>query len=340
MGLGKIFKQPFYNARTMKVLFISSGNINGGISPIIKNQSESLRNVGLTIEHFTINGKGLISYLRHIYLLKKYLQFNKYDLYHAHYGLSGMVAFLAKRNGKLVVSFMGDDLIGSIGPRNKYKLSSKLISKTNIILSEYFYDFSIVKSDNLLKILASSKNREKVPNGVDIKKFCYVDKMTARKKVGFTENKKYVLFTSDPTRYEKNYDLALKSVKLLADKNIELVVTKNVNVDYMVYYYNASDCLILTSFHEGSPNVIKEAMACSRPIVSTNVGDIKWVFGKTDGCFLTSFDPYDVAVKLERALVFEEKAGKTEGRERIISIGLDSYSIAKKIIKIYQTVIA
>jgi glycosyltransferase involved in cell wall biosynthesis len=103
---------------------------------------------------------------------------------------------------------------------------------------------------------------------------------------------------------------------------------------------NASDVLILSSLHEGSPNVIKEAMACNCPIVTTNVGDVKWVLDNTDGCYISSFDPKEYVEKIKLALEFSEKNGRTKGRDRIIELGLDSVTIAKKIINVYQKVLS
>lgn len=102
---------------------------------------------------------------------------------------------------------------------------------------------------------------------------------------------------------------------------------------------NSSDFLLLTSFREGSPQVIKEAMACNCPIVSTDVGDIKWVIGNTEGCYLTTFDPKVVAEKLKMAIEFAQTKGRTNGRDRIIQLGLDAESVAKKVLEVYQKVL-
>ncbi len=91
---------------------------------------------------------------------------------------------------------------------------------------------------------------------------------------------------------------------------------------------------MLTSYNEGSPNVIKEAMACNMPIVSTNVGDVKEVVGKTKGCYITSFEPEDVAEKIKLALEFGKR---TIGRDDIKH--LESSVIAKKIINVYKSVL-
>jgi glycosyltransferase involved in cell wall biosynthesis len=102
---------------------------------------------------------------------------------------------------------------------------------------------------------------------------------------------------------------------------------------------NAADILLLTSFSEGSPQIVKEAMSCNCPIVSTYVGDVRWVIGDTKGCYITTFDPADVVEKIKLALKFSEKIGRTKGRERIIELGLDSDTIAKKIIDVYYSVL-
>ncbi|MFW5983504.1 MAG: glycosyltransferase, partial [bacterium] len=90
---------------------------------------------------------------------------------------------------------------------------------------------------------------------------------------------------------------------------------------------------------EGSPNVIKEAMACNKPIVSTNVGDVEWLFGNTEGCYLSDFNPENFAKQLEKAICFSETKGETKGRDRIIELKLDASSVAKKITEVYREVL-
>ena len=87
---------------------------------------------------------------------------------------------------------------------------------------------------------------------------------------------------------------------------------------------------------EGSSNVIKEAMACNCPIVTTNVGDAAWVTDDTPGCYLTGFDPAGIAEKLASALSFAEKHNRTTGRNHLLQLGLDEATIATRIINVYK----
>jgi len=228
---------------------------------------------------------------------------------------------------------MGDDLVGANDLNGKIRLLSLLLVKLNRFLAKYFYDFNIVKSKEMQNVLKIS-NSVVISNGVDFSRFFEIDKETSRKKLDLIKDIKQVLFCSDPKRPEKNFKLANEAVALLPFSNVELSVIYNLKQEDLVHYYNAADCLILTSFHEGSPNVIKEAMACNIPIVSTDVGDVKDVISKTNGCFISSFEPNDVADKIQKAFEYDKR---TTGREDIKH--LESSIVAKKIINIYKIVL-
>jgi len=320
----------------MNILFISSGNNKFGLSPIVKAQGDSLKKAGIEIEYFTVAGKGYSGYLRNILRLRKYIKANIFDLVHSHFFLSSFVATLSNPP-RQVVSLMGSDAYHSA----LWNWIIKRISKR--------WDATIVKSEKMRDILGLS-NCIVLPNGVDFEKFYPIDKQIARKKLGWNK-KRYVLFASSINRQEKNFTLAEEAVKELKSE-VELVTLQDIPHDKIVYYLNAADVLLMTSKYEGSPNIIKEAMACNCSIVSTDVGDVRWVMGETEGCFLVSQkskvksqkeeqELVEVTSdKLREALVFAEKVGRTKGRDRIIELGLDSETVAKKIIKIYQEVTA
>lgn len=305
----------------LNILFVSSGNNWEYISPIVLNQGESLRKVGLKIEYLPLKGKGLKGYLRNIQTIRKFLKSNSFDIIHAHYSLTAFIVSLA--GGKpLVASLMGSDV--------KAKRWKKYLIA---IFHHLFWEVTIVKSEDMRKSLGLKKV-DVIPNGVDFDKFKPMNRQKALANTGWDSTKKFVLFAANPVNTVKNFPLAKEALNTLNNKNIKLQFLRNIPNDQVAYYYNSADVVLLTSLYEGSPNVIKESMACSRPIVATNVGDIAEVIRDTKGCFLSAFCPEELARKITLALKFNVP---TDGRIKIKH--LDTKIIAKKIESIYKSAI-
>ncbi len=298
---------------------------------------ESLEKAGIKLDYFTIKEKGLKGYLKNIKLLHTFLKGNKFDLIHSHYGLCGLVTLLTFSNIPQVVSFMGDDVYGDADIRGKKRLIDYPIILSSKIL-QLFIDQAIVKSNDQVSDLWIKSKKKVIPNGVDTKRFKPIKKKCAKKNLNLETNSKYVLFLGDKNNLRKNFRLLANSLSLLTEP-FELISPYPADHDKLIQYYNAAEFLIMTSYKEGSPNVIKEGMACNCPIVSTDVGDVSWVLGDTEGCFITTFDPGDIAGKMKLALEFADKKGRTKGRVQIHKLGLDSMSVAKKIIGIYKKIL-
>jgi len=303
----------------MKILFVSSGNHKYGINPIIKTQGDSLNNDEYTIEYFTIIGKGFKGYLKNILLLHKFLRNCEINLIHAHYSFSGYVASLAS-NLPVITSLMGSDIQAN-------KFWCFLIK----FFSSFIWKKTIVKSKSM-KNKINNRNAIILPNGVDFNVFKPLDKMSCKKKVGFND-KKHILFVANPNRKAKNFKLAEKVIKKLDNINYELNVIYNIEHDEVATYMNAADVLLLTSLWEGSPNVIKEAMACNLPIVSTDVGDVKEVIYEANDCYLTDFNPDDICKKIQ---LVTKKDSRTNGRNKIKHLELQV--IADKLLEIYNSI--
>jgi len=305
----------------LKVLFVSSGRL-GKPSELIRNQGDSLADEGIDIHYFIIKS-GLKNYLKSIFQIRNIFIKDKFDLIHAHYSLSGFAASLAGKH-PIVVSLLGSDA---------YK--SFLMRWLTRMFSYYYWDKTIVKTFRMSDAL-KLKNAEVIPNGVNIERFQPVPKFIAREKINCINTKKLLVFAADPDRQEKNYKLANDAVKYLKGNDIELLTVFNVPNNKMPYYINAADALILTSKREGSVNVVKEAMACNVPVVSSDVGDVKQNTSGLKGCFVCESNPASIAEGLLKALSIENV---TDSRNRIIELGLDSVTVAKKIINIYERIL-
>jgi glycosyltransferase involved in cell wall biosynthesis len=302
----------------MKILFVASGN-HGALSPVVQNQGDALVSEDVSVDYFLIKGKGIKGYLKNVKPLRKYLREHKYDAIHAHYSLSAFVATLAGAK-PLVVSLMGSDVKAA----GWYKFIIRLFAAFR------GWKSIIVKSNDMYRSLGI-KRAIIIPNGVNMERFQPMSKSECQKRLGWDASKIHILFPANASRPEKDFALAEAAVTLIP--NAVLHAFENTPNAETPYWYNAADVVLMTSMWEGSPNAIKEAMACSRPIVATNVGDIAERTSGVEGCFVAqSREPQELASLLVKALAFSE----TEGRERIFADQLDRLVINQKLISVYQ----
>lgn len=322
----------------MKVLFVCSGNSKSfEIAPFIKSQGDSLEKAGIDVAYFPVDGKGIRGYLKSALALRRYLRKNFFDLIHAHYTLSGWSAVLSFPGLPVVLSLMGTDAYGDYISENRIKFSSRyLIFLTYLI--QPFVDSIICKSEHIQSFVWLKKKSHVIPNGI------LLDRIKAyphdfKEELGLAPQKKHVLFLGNKSSLRKNYKLFEEALALIEVDDVCLMAPFPVSHDDVVKYLNSVDVLVVPSLMEGSPNVVKEAMACNCPVVATDVGDVAWLFGDEPGHFLTSFDPEDVAKKLQAALDYSETVGKTNGRQRIAELGLDSETVARRIIDVYKAVL-
>ena len=285
-------------------------------NPIIDAQIDSFKDLNLDIIKFPLKTSGIFSYLSEFFRLRKFIRSKNIDLIHAHYSYSGIISSLTSK--KTICSLMGSDVFDD-------SLLIKLVVR-------FFYNFiwseTIVKSQNMLDVFP---NATLIPNGVNLNFFNIIPKNKAISNTSLKEDKVNIIFVAESVhRKVKNYKLAKDAVSLLT-KNFELHTVSGKTQNQLVNYYNAADVLLLTSNSEGSPNVIKEAMACNCPIVSTDVGDVKKVIKNTNYCYISNPVPKDIADKIIKSTL---RGNRSNGRENIKY--LDSKIIAKKIVAIYK----
>ena len=301
----------------MKVLIVYRNRI--GRRPYITEQVDAIVKKGMEAKYFAINGNGMRAYFTsYSYFIKRIQSFDP-DIIHCHYGLSGLFAIL-QRSVPVVITFHGSDInLRKIRPFSR--IAAKL-SRYNIFVSEKLARKTHTRKDFIIQ-----------PCGVDFDTFYPIDKLLAKEKLKLKSNQIYILFAGSFNNRIKNVALARIAIEKI-DKNIYLIELEDYTREEVNLLLNACDVAFMTSLTEGSPQFIKEAMACNCPIVSTNVGSVEEIIKGTEGCFLTSFDPIDVGEKLKLAIGFNKR---TKGREKIRC--LDNHIIADAIISIYKELV-
>lgn len=290
------------------------------VLPFVLEQGQALSAIGNTVEYFPIKG----SYLNIRPLLKVISEF-KPDIIHAHYGLSSITAVIQNKVPVVTTFHNGETLSWSI---NFITSLFSLRAKHVIYVAQHIYDKCIFKRKNRYSIL---------PCGVNLDEIQITEFNQARKELGFDPDKKYILFGGAFDNLRKNYPLLKKAIELLDNKDqIVCLEMKGLSRQQITKLMCACDVFALPSKSEGSPQALKEAMACNCPIVATDVADIKYLLGNVSGHYLCNFDLNNVAKKLSQVLKFN---GRTEGRKRIIELGLTNDIITEKLMIIYNQVI-
>jgi len=304
----------------MKALIVARCK-QGRYAPFITEQVDALEKEGVQCRYYGIDKKGLFGYARNLRGFRRAVRDFQPDVIHAHYGLSGLFANCQRRI-PVVTTYHGTD----INDRHLLKVSKRAIrlSAFNIFVSRGNIDASHPRTGRYALI----------PCGINLEDYPIEDKAEARVAIGWKADHRYILFSGSFDNRVKNAPLAQAAVESLEDAS--LIELKGYSRQQVARMMNAADALVMTSFTEGSPQVIKEAMACGCPIVSVDVGDVKEITAGVEGCFIAERSPESIALNLKRAIDFGKK---TEGRKVIVERGLTNDVIANKLIEIYKSII-
>jgi teichuronic acid biosynthesis glycosyltransferase TuaC len=301
----------------MNILIICSGN-KGKINAFIKEQVRALEQEGVKASYFFITGKGVSGYLKQLKNLKQTIKTQRPEIIHAHYGLSGALAVL-QRKIPVVTTFHGSDV------NNKkvlwYSRFAASFSKHNIVVEKSF--------------AAKLRNEGKtsvVPCGLNFDTFFSTDKQVVRNELCIPPDQPLILFSSAFDVPVKNYPLAKAATDLVF--NSTLMELKGFSRDDVCKLMNAADLLLLTSYSEGSPQVVKEAIACGLPVVSTPVGDVPQLAAHIPGITITSYEPANVAAAIQKTLAQNARIKPTDYIKNY-----DNRIIARNIITIYKNIV-
>ena len=304
----------------MKALIVARYKEHG-FAPFVTEQVQALEKLGVECRCFPVRSKGIKGYLKQLPELKSVICEFKPDVVHAHYGLCGLFANLQRRV-PVVTTYHGSD----INDKKVFRLS-----KIAVRLSAY----NVFVSQKIIDIAKPKSNYALIPCGINMDDYPIVEKAEARRQMGLAQDKKYILFAGAFDIIVKNAPLAKEAVALLNDDNVQLLELKGYTRSQVALLMQAVDALLLTSVTEGSPQVIKEALACGCPIVSVDVGDVKERVKDVDGCFVVEKDADKLALALKKALSYGKR---TNGKDAIMRDGLTNDTIALKLKDIYSVV--
>jgi glycosyltransferase involved in cell wall biosynthesis len=325
----------------MRVLFVSNmwpEEHRTWYGNYIQSQAQSLVDRGLDLD--ILVWKGYASKWEYARGAGRVLARNftlKYDVIHAHYGYSGMVARLDLR-APLVVSYCGDDLLGTPDPARpaRMTLRSRALAAAFAQLGRVA-SATITKSEEMGRRLPRSiqSRNHVIPNGVDLEHFAPLDRPMARERLGWPEDEKTALFVGNPGDPRKNYALAQAACSLATAAWPGLVLRTATGADPrdIPLYMNAADVLVFSSRSEGSPNVVKEAMGCELPIVATPVGDIPERLRGVEGCWVVRPHAEEFAAAIAGALGHGRAPA---AREAVAELSMDR--VAARVERVYELV--
>ena len=291
---------------------------NPDFGTFVYEQVEGLHARGLIVDVLVVGGKRRkLSYVDGARRFRRQLRAHRYDLVHAHYVFSGIVARLQK-SCPLLVSFHGAaEMVGWVGAL--CRALAPLADAVTVTSQEH-------------KAQLGRRDAHVLPCGVDLDLFVPMTQEKARQLLGLPLDGRLVLFVGI-VRPEKRLDVIEAAVEILKneDAGVELMVVTGAPHERIPLYMNACDVLALASDYEGSPVVIKEAMACNLPVVSVDVGDVAQVIESTEGCHVCRRDPADMAQKLAMALASGQR---TDGRRAVQHLALNA--TLENLLRIYS----
>jgi glycosyltransferase involved in cell wall biosynthesis len=308
----------------------------------VRDHVEALRARGHHIDVLFTDGRTRRSaYVRDVPRLAAKIRTGRYDLIHAHHTYSVLQAVAARRlaRRRIPVVFTihegevhkprglrdeGEDLVGRV--KYSSRLKRRALGAADVV---------VAVERRIPGAAGHDGPYEVIPPGVDLERFRPMDRDRCREELGLPIGETLVFFPASPSRGRlKGFEVMEEAMRRLAlPMPVRLITGGAIPPEDMPRYLNASDLVVLTSRFEASPMAVKEAMACNRPMVCTDVGDVAELFAGTPGYALCEPEPADVARAMTTALL---RGGPAEGRRRIEELGLSLRETAERYEDLYE----
>jgi len=326
-----------------KVFSISAGEFIHGVPhtwTFVETQTRSLADLGWAVTLSVVDDRTSIRGIaRNVRRLRAEVARSGAEVVHAQYGsVTAAVADAARGALPLVISFCGEDLLGTPEPGLLWRMRTRA-SRSIGLMAAWRAQSLVVKSRNLLSALpAPLRSRaEIIPNGVDDKVFVPLGRADARSKLGWSESQPVVLFNAGSSVHKRRKNLPLAQAMMTELRQshplAKLETLSSTPQADVALKMSAADCLLVTSLHEGSPNIVKEAMACNLPVVTVPCGDVEErLAGVQPGC-VAPYDAAQLASSIRRVL---ERGGRSNGRDELARQGLTAPAVAAQLGRLYD----
>jgi teichuronic acid biosynthesis glycosyltransferase TuaC len=322
----------------MKVLSILAATSNPLGMVFTHRQIASLEKLGIENLSFYLPAKGLsvIKVFRCFREFRKTIRSFEPDMIHAQYGM--VYAFFAAFTNlhPLIITFHGSDLNTIPGESIYRSYFKKFLSNIAILRAQQVICVSPLMKAN---IWWRKKSINVIPLGIDTEEFRPMEKTAARKQLKWDTTEFVILFNAN-NPVVKRLDIAEQTIEIVRRRfskaRLEVLDGKKDNREIVPILLNASDCLLICSDSEGSPTMVKEAMACNVPVVGVNVGDVKERLEGVITSLVVGKDPASLAEGIVHIL---RSNRKSNGREKLINDGLTEDVVAKRILSVYERAI-
>lgn len=307
----------------------------------VKRQVDSLRSAGVRCDVLYLRGyRSKLAYPRAA------LQFaaatirwrGRYRLVHVHAGETALATrfFVGP---PMLVSYCGDDVLGDPLDDGSIPRASRLRAAV-IRQHARLFPATITKTWEMHDRLPDPVRRRSsvIPNGVDTELFRPHDRVEARRHLGWDLDEQIILFAATkPNIPRKRRALAEAARAELVARigQVRLHVAGLTPPDEMPLLMSAADCLLHTASLEGSPNVVKEALACNLPVVATPSGDVRDLLDHVEPSFVCEPDPVALADGLERVL---SESRRSNGRVKIEAT-LSAIAVARSLLELYEQLV-